>query len=84
MIQCGKCGSTQFELKTYPQGNELNMDISTFNNTVNIQYEVDTENMDPRIYCKGCGEIILGATNNNIMELIKGKYTLYGNKMNIR
>ena len=22
MIQCGKCGSNQFNLKTYPQGNE--------------------------------------------------------------
>lgn len=84
MIQCGKCGSTQFELKTYPNGYELNMDINTFNNTVNIQYEMDTEDINPRIYCKGCGEIIFGKTNDEIMELIKGKYTLYGSKMNIK
>ena len=41
MIKCGKCGSNQFNLKTYPQGNEL-------------------------------------------MELIKGRHTLFATKMNIK
>ena len=82
MIKCGKCGSTQFNLIMYPQGNELCIDINTFNNTVNIQYELDTEKEDfeSPLYCKTCGERVFGTIKSEINELVKGRYTLYGNK----
>ena len=86
MIKCGKCGSNQFNLKTYPQGNELTMDINTFNNTLNIQYDldIDDDNFMFRVYCKGCGELIFGETKNKLMKLIKGRHTLFTTKMNIK
>ena len=84
MIKCGKCGSNQFSLKTYPQENELTMDINTFNNTLNIQYDLDINDDDMfRVYCKECGELIFGETKNQLMKLIKGRHILFCNKMNI-
>lgn len=86
MIRCGKCGSTQFELKTYPQGNELTMDVNTSNNTLHIQYDLDIDDDDFmfRVYCKGCGELIFGETKNKLMKLIKGRHTLFATKMNFK
>lgn len=86
MIKCRKCGSNQFNLKTYPQGNELTMDINTFNNTLNIQYDVDIDDDNDmfRVYCKECGELIFGETENQLIELIKGRHTLFITKMNIK
>lgn len=86
MIKCRKCGSNQFNLKTYPQENELTMDINTFNNTLNIQYDVDIDDDNSmfRVYCKECGDLIFGETENQLIELIKGRHTLFATKMNIK
>ena len=86
MIKCGKCGSNQFNLITYPRGNELTMDVNTVNNTLDMQYglDIDDDNFMFRVYCKECGELIFGETKNELMELIKGRHTLFATKMNIK
>ena len=37
-----------------------------------------------KVYCKECVELIFGKTKDELMKLIKGKHTLFCNKMNIK